>query len=82
MTRRMPRFYFHLYNDIVAMDDEGIELPDLETAKAAAIINIRDLLTEDVMKGRMPLQHRIEIADGDGAVMAVVPFRDAVTVEG
>jgi len=82
MRRRMQRFYFHLYNDIVAMDEEGIELPDLETAKAAAIINIRDLLIDDVKAGRVPLQHRIEIADDAGTILATVPFGDAVAVEG
>ena len=77
----MKRFFFHLYNDVVAMDAEGVELPDLETAKQAAIHNIRDLLTDEVMKGRVVLHHRIEIADETGAVLATVPFAAAVTVE-
>lgn len=82
MRRRMPRFFFHLYNDVIAMDEEGIALPDLATAKDAAIVNIRDILAAEAKEGRIALQHRIDIADETGAVVAVVPFRDAVAVEG
>ena len=29
----MPRFFFHLHNDIEAPDEEGLELSDLEAAR-------------------------------------------------
>jgi hypothetical protein len=32
----VPRCYFHLLDDIDAPDDEGKELPDLETARKQA----------------------------------------------
>ena len=28
----MPRYYFHLLNDIDAPDEDGVELPDLDAA--------------------------------------------------
>jgi hypothetical protein len=77
----MPIFYFHLYDDVMVADGEGIELADLDAARAAAVSNIRDILAEDVKRGRMPLGHRIEIADEGGAVVAAVAFRDAVSVQ-
>jgi hypothetical protein len=79
----VPHYYFHLYNDFVAMDREGAELPDLVAAKEVAKVNIRDIMAGLVKEdGRVTLQHRIEIADETGAVVATVPFRDAVAVEG
>jgi hypothetical protein len=78
----VPRYYFHLYNDLDVPDEEGQELPDLAAAREVAIVNIRDLLTEEVEKGRVTLRHWIDIEDGDGGVLATVTFKEAVTVEG
>ena len=77
----MPRYFFQLYNDVVAEDQEGQELPDLATAREYALRNIRDLMTEEVIKGRLILWHRIEIADEHGKRLLTVPFSEAVTVE-
>jgi hypothetical protein len=30
----MPRFFFHVHDDLVAQDEEGLELPDLEAAQS------------------------------------------------
>jgi hypothetical protein len=32
----MPRFYFHLHDDLDAVDEEGVECVDRETAMARA----------------------------------------------
>lgn len=76
----MPRFYFHLYNDIVARDDEGRVLSDLNEARAVAVTEAREMMSESVLEGRMTLSHRIDVADEAGAAVATVSFRDAVTV--
>jgi hypothetical protein len=76
----MPRYYFHLYNDVVARDDEGRVLSDLDEARSVAVKEAREMMTESVLEGRMTLSHRIDIADESGAVVATVSFRDAVTV--
>lgn len=78
----MPRYFFHLYNDIVAMDEEGAELPDLEAARANGIREAREMLLETVAEGRINFSHRIDIADESGAVVDSVTFGEAVTVEG
>ena len=77
----MPRYFFHLYNDVVAEDEEGQELPDLTAAREYAMRNIRDLMTEEVTTGRLILRHRIEIADEHGKRVLTVPFSEAVTLE-
>jgi hypothetical protein len=76
----MPRYYFHLYNDVVARDDEGRILSGLNEARSVAVKEAREMMTESVLDGRMTLSHRIDVADESGAVVATVSFRDAVTV--
>ncbi len=80
--RAMPRFYFHLLNDVDAPDEEGVELPDLEAARAHALREARVTFGETAKDlGRVVLHHRIDIEDGQGAVLETVYFRDAVAVE-
>ena len=78
----MPRYYFHLYDDLDCPDLEGIELPDLDAAQAKAAHEAR-LLMGDLLdrEGRLALHHRIEIEDEQGAVLATVNFRDVVAIE-
>jgi hypothetical protein len=78
----VPRYYFHLYDDLDCPDFEGIELPDLDAAQAKAAHEAR-LLMGDLLdrEGRLALHHRIEIEDGQGAVLATVSFRDVVAIE-
>ena len=79
----MPRFYFHLLNDIDAPDDEGKELPGLEAAREHARHYARMTIAETVKdEGRFNQDHRIDIEDEHGRVLDTVWFRDAVQVEG
>ena len=77
----MPRFFFHLYNDMVVMDEEGRELPDAETARAVAVKEARQMMMEAVLKGDVVLSHRIVIEDESGSIIASVAYRDAVDVK-
>jgi hypothetical protein len=74
----MPKFYFHLTNQISVRDQEGRELADLEEAAAAARLDILSILSDDVSRGRMDLRGRIDIADETGTIVRSVPFADAV----
>jgi hypothetical protein len=79
----MPRYFFHLHNDVEARDEEGIELADLEAARQLAFQNVRFTAGETIKeKGRIVLDHRIDIEDDKGNVLDTVRFRDAVAVEG
>ena len=78
----MPRYFFHLYNDEISMDDEGLELPDLEAARANGVKEAREMMVETLAEGRINLSHRIDIADESGTVVASVTFGEAVAIEG
>jgi len=59
----MPRFYFHLKNDLIVDDLEGRELADVEAAVGEARRNVRALAAEQVRQGRLVLHHHISVAD-------------------
>ncbi|MFL6760722.1 DUF6894 family protein [Sphingomonas sp.] len=78
----MPRFYFHLINDIDVPDLEGVELPDIHAARAQAIEQARGMIGEMTKtEGRIVLHHRVDIEDEDGRVLDSVIFGDVITVE-
>ncbi|MES2338735.1 MAG: hypothetical protein V4537_11610 [Pseudomonadota bacterium] len=75
----MAHFYFHSISDAVAIDEEGMDLPDLAAAIERARREVRVLAAEEVLtRGRLMLHHRIEIAGEHGKVVAVVRVGDAV----
>ena len=78
----VPRFYFHLLNDVDAPDDEGKELPDLEAARDIAKRNARFTAGETLKEqGRLTLSHRIQVEDADGKVLDTVYFSDVLSIE-
>ncbi len=78
----MPHFYFHLYNDIDASDDEGREFPDLAAARNYALGQLRRLVGEIAKDtGRIVLSHRLDIEDEQKTVLDTVRFGDVVKVE-
>jgi len=79
----MPRFYFHVYNDLIAKDEEGLELRDIAAAREEAISGARGLMAAELVeKGRLRLQHRIEVTDEQGRTVLTIPFRELVEIEG
>ncbi len=75
----MARFYLHINNGGgYAEDPEGQELADLDAARTAAIEGVRSLLSEEARQGQLDLSGKIEIADGDGNILLIVPFSEAV----
>jgi hypothetical protein len=78
----MPRYFFHLHNDIDALDSDGREFPDLKAARKQALLEVRMLFGETAKsEGRIVLHHRVDIEDENGAVMDTVHFGDAVEVK-
>jgi hypothetical protein len=77
----MPRFFFHVIDDIDARDDEGLELRDVEAARSEAIRGARALACEEVAGGRLNLAHRIEVTDARGELVTTVRFSAAIVVE-
>ncbi len=77
----MPLFYFHVYDGmLVAPDDEGLELTDIDAARNEAVRGARSILSEDILRGCIDLSGRIEIAGEDGTILLALPFRDAFEI--
>ena len=78
----MPRYFFHLYNDIEARDEEGLEFADLGTARSYTVHLARFTAAETIKdSGHFVGDHRIDIEDENGTVLNTVYFRDAVKIE-
>ena len=75
----MPIYFMNIFNNIDAVDREGIELPDLESAKIEAIAGARDIIAAHVRDG-IPIHaaHWVEITDEDGDVLHEVRFGDVM----
>jgi hypothetical protein len=77
----MPRFYFHLLNDVDAPDNEGLDLLDLAAARLHAGNQARFTAGEMVkLQGKIDLHYRIDIENHRGNVLDTVCFGDVVSV--
>jgi hypothetical protein len=76
----MPRFYFHLFDDVTAIDEEGLELPNEAAAMERAADITREMAAESVRTGHLILDHCIDIANENGDTIGTVHFRDVVQI--
>ena len=76
----MPRYRFHLYNDVETLDLEGRLFPDLDAAHTDAIRCARAIMASELTtKGEITLSHWIELETEEGD-MHVVTFGDTVKI--
>ncbi len=73
----MPRYFFHVYDDIIAHDDEGLELPNEAAARLQALAGAREMMAEQVKHGYLVRGHWIDIVDDNGVVLFSQTFGDA-----
>jgi len=64
----MPRYFFDTYDGTVILDDEGLVLPDLTSARLEARRLLRDLLL-DAAPGCDESRFRADIRDETGRVV-------------
>lgn len=77
----MPRYFFHLYNNVETHDDEGIVLPDGKAAHERAIVDARRMMAARLEeKGDISLSHWIEVEDELGETLVIVKFGDVVKI--
>ena len=76
----MPRYFFHVVDDLDTVDHEGLELPNIEAAKAGAVEAARALICETVKDGHIALDHWIDIQNEAGVVLETVLFRDVIEI--
>ena len=72
----MPRYYFNVRNHVHTEDHDGVDLPDLATAKREALKDVADIVktSSGVIANRWS-GWSIEVCDGARKVLLVVPFR-------
>ncbi|MGE5723459.1 MAG: DUF6894 family protein [Sphingomonadales bacterium] len=78
----MPRYFFHVVDDMITRDGEGQECADVAEAWAYALRSARSLICEQVRRGRISLRHRIDVSDEAGNPAFSLSFGDAVAIEG
>lgn len=77
----MPRYFFHVYDDAVLHDEDGLVLADAEAARKQALAAARAMICDQVRNGRLALHHRIEVEDERGEPVLALAFADAVKIE-
>jgi hypothetical protein len=78
----MPRYYFHLRDDLNVDDDEGTNLPSLEAARRRAVNYALNMAAAAVLEQhKLTLSHRIEVADDTGGIAMTVTFGDVVAIK-
>lgn len=79
----MPRFFLHLLEcGTLYPDQEGVDADSLQVALRRAIEGARDIMCDEVAKGRLCLSCCIVIEDESRSEVARVPFREALTITG
>jgi hypothetical protein len=78
----VPRFFFHVYDTIEALDEEGYWLPDADAARRDALLSARALICEQVKLGTINLTYRIEVVDEAGDTVLDLPYSAAVSIVG
>lgn len=78
----MPRYFFHLHDELDCEDEEGVELAGVDAARAFALAEAREVAGEEVKQGHLHLDHHIEVTDADGHRVADVAFADAIAIRG
>lgn len=78
----MARYHLHLHDRTGFVEDpEGLELADVNQARVQALKAARSIIKQDVDDGWVDLTGRIEVADGDGAVLLTLSFKEAVRLK-
>ena len=55
----MPRFFFHVHEAFGStLDEDGRELPNLETARSEAVKGVRSILSAELADGRFGPQEQ------------------------
>lgn len=77
----MPLYFFHLRDgEDTLLDTEGVELDGIEAVRNSALLQARDIVSHEALKGSINLAQRIEVFDSSGSLICTQEFRDAVEV--
>ena len=65
----MPRYHFNIYDGFSSHDRDGTELADVHEARREALRRTSDLLDEEVIRGRLGEDWRMEVTDDAGVLL-------------
>lgn len=78
----MPLYYFHLRDGAGRLlDPLGRQVDDPADLAAIALTEARALMAQDVLKGALDLDQRLEIEDAGGTVIHRLSFAKAVNIK-
>jgi DNA anti-recombination protein RmuC len=76
----MPRYFFHFRSGkLLEHDQDGLEMPDLDTAYLEAFEAAKDMWIDAIRtRGDNPSQQQFEISDADDHTLLIVPLREVL----
>jgi hypothetical protein len=77
----MPRYFFHIHDELVALDDEGMELADMSAVRRQAVAGIHAMMCDQLAHGRLVLHHHLVVEDEQGVEVLSLAFGDTVAIE-
>jgi hypothetical protein len=78
----MSKFFFHTRDgDIYAEDTQGIELPDLASARQEALLAAREMMSEMLLRNEIVNGQQFEISDTEGKILDIIPFKSAMKTQ-
>jgi hypothetical protein len=75
----MPRFYFHIKDKKKTLSDNvGVELEHLDAVREEAILNAREVMSQQVLSGERLDDQTFVVTDEHGDTVLTFPFRLAL----
>ena len=75
----MPRYYFHIQNGAnTVRDREGVELENLDEVLAEAVQSAREIMSDQVLKGKASSDRAFIVEDENGKTVLTFPFKQAL----
>ncbi|WP_156386987.1 MULTISPECIES: hypothetical protein [unclassified Rhizobium] len=74
----MPRYFFHVRKgSAVELDEDGLDFPSVDEAKAEARRAAREILIDKAISGDPSNEEVFEITNEDGRIVCAVPIRSS-----
>jgi hypothetical protein len=78
----MPRFFLHIRDGTVLVEDEeGSDFPNVEAACREAVLAAREILASKLVAGEEVDGQTFEITDENHVVRATFPLRDVLKLK-
>ena len=76
----MPTYFFDIFGDRGDVNDEdGVDLPDVASARVEALLSAREQIADAAKAGRDITHLRFRVRDGSGATLFTLPFCETIT---